>query len=255
MKDAAKGKFWYVVAWKSNRMGRNMLDAMINDTRLRDLDVRCLYTEKDKHYYYVCQKKRQEKACKKKNVRRDWIEQKIAEAVKQNIMQDEVIQWLVDGYDNFLKLHRKDSLLLATKEELEGVKKTINNVMSAIELGIITPTTKDRPVELEEDRRRLKATAAVERAALVDIPKDKIEFWLESFRDGDVTGKRYQAKLIDSFGQTVYLYDGDIRIAFNYFWKRNNVTVSLNEIGGLGSSDALAECSYKIPHRSATIKT
>lgn len=47
MKDAAKGKFQYVVAWKTNRMGRNMLDAMINDTRLRDLDVRCLYTEED----------------------------------------------------------------------------------------------------------------------------------------------------------------------------------------------------------------
>ena len=47
MKNAALGKFQYVVAWKSNRMGRNMLDAMMNDTRLRDLGVRCLYTEED----------------------------------------------------------------------------------------------------------------------------------------------------------------------------------------------------------------
>ena len=47
MRDAAKSKFQYVVAWKSNRMGRNMLDAMMNDARLRDMGVRCLYTEED----------------------------------------------------------------------------------------------------------------------------------------------------------------------------------------------------------------
>ena len=47
MRDAGKGKFQYVVAWKSNRMGRNMLDAMMNDSRLRDMGVRCLYTEED----------------------------------------------------------------------------------------------------------------------------------------------------------------------------------------------------------------
>jgi len=47
MKDATKGKFQYVIAWKSNRMGRNMLEAMINDARLRDLGIRTLYTEED----------------------------------------------------------------------------------------------------------------------------------------------------------------------------------------------------------------
>lgn len=201
---------------------------------------------KDKHYYYICQKKRLEKNCKKKTVRRDWIEQKIAEITKEYLMRDEVIQWLVDGYDNFLKLHRKDSMLLAAEEEMEGVKKAIKNVMAAIEQGIITPTTKDRLMELEDDRRRLEATIAVERAALVDIPKDKIQFWLESFRAGDVTDKKYQAKLIDSFVQAIYLYDGEMRAAFNYCGKKNSVTVSLDEVDGLGG-DASAESSYKIP--------
>ena len=47
MKDAEKGKFRYVVAWKSNRMGRNMLQAMMNESRLSELGVRVLYTEED----------------------------------------------------------------------------------------------------------------------------------------------------------------------------------------------------------------
>ena len=47
MKDAEKGKFQYVIAWKSNRMGRNMLNAMTNEARLQDLGIRVLYTEED----------------------------------------------------------------------------------------------------------------------------------------------------------------------------------------------------------------
>ena len=47
MKDAEKGGFKFVVAWKSNRIGRNMLQAMVNEERLSEVGVRCLYVEED----------------------------------------------------------------------------------------------------------------------------------------------------------------------------------------------------------------
>lgn len=47
MRDAEKGRFSCVIAWKSNRMGRNMLQAMVNEARLNDCGVRVLYTEED----------------------------------------------------------------------------------------------------------------------------------------------------------------------------------------------------------------
>lgn len=37
MADAAKGKFCYVLAWKSNRIGRNMLEALVNEARFQEL--------------------------------------------------------------------------------------------------------------------------------------------------------------------------------------------------------------------------
>ena len=199
-----------------------------------------------KHYYYQCQTKRKEKTCHKKAVRRDWIEQKIAEVVQKYIMRDDVIQWLVDGYDRFQSLNRKNSMLLAMEEELEDVNKSIKNVMAAIEQGIITPTTKERLIELEGDRHRLEASVAMERAAMVDIPKEKIHFWLESFRDGVVTDKKYQAKLIDSFVRAVYLYDNKLRIVFNFTKGRDDITIPFAEVDGLGSGSE-AESSYKLP--------
>lgn len=47
MRDAHDGSFDYVVAWKSNRMGRNMLQAMVNEAKLAELGIRCLYVEED----------------------------------------------------------------------------------------------------------------------------------------------------------------------------------------------------------------
>lgn len=47
LRDAPKGKFKYVIAWKSNRMGRNMLQAMLNEAKLQAAGVRCLYVEED----------------------------------------------------------------------------------------------------------------------------------------------------------------------------------------------------------------
>ena len=47
MKDAEAGKFQYVVAWKSNRIGRNMLQAMVNESKLDEMGVRVSYAEED----------------------------------------------------------------------------------------------------------------------------------------------------------------------------------------------------------------
>lgn len=47
MRDAHNGGFDYVIAWKSNRMGRNMMQAMVNEAKLADLGIRCLYVEED----------------------------------------------------------------------------------------------------------------------------------------------------------------------------------------------------------------
>ena len=208
----------------------------------------------DKHYYYACQKKRLEKSCDKKTVRKDWIERKIAEAVKENIMQDEVIEWIAGGYDQFLKLHRKDSALLAAEEELEGVRRSIKNLMAAIEQGIITPTTKERLLELEAEQHNLEATIAIERAALVDVPREHIEFWLDSFREGDVDDKRYQAKLIDHFVKAAYLYDNQLRIAFNYTGSKNTVTIDLAFMDGVDGDQTASMVRIVSPqdhHRGA----
>ena len=47
MQDASRGRFQYVLSWKSNRIGRNMVEALSNEVRLNELGIRILYVEED----------------------------------------------------------------------------------------------------------------------------------------------------------------------------------------------------------------
>ena len=47
MRDAEKGRFQFVIAWKSNRIGRNMLQAMMNEAKFNELGIRVLYAAED----------------------------------------------------------------------------------------------------------------------------------------------------------------------------------------------------------------
>lgn len=47
MRDAKKEQFDYIIAWKSNRIGRNMTQALTNMAKLAEYGVECLYVEED----------------------------------------------------------------------------------------------------------------------------------------------------------------------------------------------------------------
>jgi len=47
MNDAKTGDFSYVIAWKSNRMARNMLDSMQYDELLKTYGIKTIYVEED----------------------------------------------------------------------------------------------------------------------------------------------------------------------------------------------------------------
>jgi DNA invertase Pin-like site-specific DNA recombinase len=47
MRDAEKGEFSHIIAWKSSRLGRNMLQAMVNEEKLNELGIKVVYVEEN----------------------------------------------------------------------------------------------------------------------------------------------------------------------------------------------------------------
>ena len=138
------------------------------------------------------------------------------------------------------------------QEELAEVEKGIKNIVTAIEQGIFTTSTRERLLELEGEKQSLQASIAVTEATLEDVPRERIEFWLRSFRDGDAKRKEYQAKLIDSFVQAVYLYDDSIRIVCNYTGKNGEISVSLSDTNAVVNGE-MDVCSLTLSNESPKI--
>lgn len=197
------------------------------------------------HYYYVCQKHRTEKTCDKKNVRRDEIELQVAQAIKDYALKDDVIEWIADSTVAYNERKEAESKVGVLEDQLAGTERGIKNIMSAIEQGVITETTKSRLVELESERATIKAKIAAARADIVTIIRDDIISGLEMFRDGDVHDKKYQARLFDTFLVAVYVYDDDLRLVFSFSGNKNTIQIPIESAVNAVENNA-AECSFKL---------
>ena len=101
--------------------------------------------------------------------------------------------------------------------------------MQAIEQGIITKSTKQRLMELEEQRDQISAAIAREKIATPDIERDQIVYFLEKFKEGSLDDPDYRTKLVEAFVSSVYLWD-DGRIVINYNYTGENNQLTLRQI-------------------------
>lgn len=167
------------------------------------------------HYYYICQKRRKERACQKKNVRREQIEQSVGAAIKQQLLTDEVIEWMADQTMAYNEKQEQQFRLQALQSQLQENKTALTNLMKAIEMGIITETTKNRLVELEQQQGQIIAKIEVAKSEMVPIDREDLIALLHIYKDGDLSDKKYLASLFDAFLVRVDLYDDHLKIWFS----------------------------------------
>ena len=197
------------------------------------------------HYYYVCQKRRLEKTCDKKNVRRDDIELQVAQAIKDYCLRDEIIEWIADQTVAYNQRKEAESHIGILEDQLAEAKRGIKNILTAIEQGIITPSTKDRLQELEREQSKIEAKISAARADIVTVSRDDIISGLSMFKDGDVHDKKFQMRLFDTFLVAVYVYDDELKVVFSFSGDKNTVKIPL-ELPPEAVENNSAECSFKL---------
>lgn len=134
-----------------------------------------------------------------------------------------------------------ESHLSVFEDQLAEVNRSIKNVMSAIEKGIITETTKGRLMELEAERTAIEGKICAAKAAIVPTNRERLVEWLRSLREGDVHDKKYQAGLFDTFLVAAYLYDDNrVKIVFSFAGDKNTIEIPLEDV--IDSIDDEASC-------------
>lgn len=183
--------------------------------------------------YYKCVTQKRKHACDKKTVNKDTIENQVVKAVMNKIMDDELMEYLADSLYS-LQLS-EETRIPQLKEELVNTERGINNMLDAIQKGIILDSTKKRLSDLEERKKALEIELVQEQIRKPILTREQILFGITKFRNLDTSTQEGKRTLIESFVNAIYLYDTYALVTCNY--KDGTIRISFEEIE---SSDLLS---------------
>ncbi len=179
------------------------------------------------HRYYKCVSvKKKQTNCHKKSVKKDWIEDLVVSETMKMVMDDNAIEAIVAM---LMELQEQENVNLPLYErQLRETDQGIQNLLNAIQQGILTKSTKGRLEELEAAKEELETKIACEKLARPKISAEFMTFWLHRFRKLDVRQKSHRKMLIDTFINAIFLYDDKMVITFNY--KEGTDTITFDDL-------------------------
>lgn len=111
------------------------------------------------------------------------------------------------------------------EQQLRDVERGIENVLNAIQQGILTKSTKAR---LEEAKTDLEVRIANEKLAKPKISEEQFRHFLHKFQILDTSKPAHRQRLIDTFINRIYLCDDKLVITYNH--KDGAETIALDSV-------------------------
>ena len=169
-------------------------------------------------YYYTCMGRKNRKGCRKSNVRKDDLERLVIDTTISLLSENNMLNEIAD---KVLELHnlkeQENSFIVMLNQQRADAKKALNNIMKAIEAGIINETTKDRMNELENQihslDEKIKLEEFREKTKLTKV--DILKYLSEAI-------KQEPRMIINTLIQKIELYDDKMIIYYNYIDKNKN---------------------------------
>ena len=191
-----------------------------------------------KYRYYKCSGAKRKLGCHKKPLRKDWIEQVAVLLTVQTVLTDANIDRIADAI--LVMQEEEDTMTPALERQLQECEKGITNLLNAIQAGILTSSTKERLEQLETQREQLKCSILQARMERPKYTKEEIIQWISKYRYGNIDDADYRKEIIDTFLNSIYVYDD--RLVFTYNYKDGTETLTLKDIEAAFGSD-LKNCA------------
>ena len=204
---------------KVNQYGKRSLDVVYllrNKMKCgycgQSINAECGTSKNGKRkHYYKCFGRKRNSGCKKKMIQKDLLEKLVIEAIITTLSNHENKETLISAV---LKQQERriaqNSILKVLLREQKQVNNALENIVAAIEQGVITNTTTKRLKELETRLDDLERQILIERSKnAVRVPESAIrEYYDEALTLG-------AEQLIDYLIKDIVLYDDKIEIHFN----------------------------------------
>lgn len=159
------------------------------------------------YHYYSCGKRKRERSCDKKPLKKDFIEKIVVENAL-NLLTPENIDFLAETAANESKRDfEKNTNIPVLREEIKEVENSISNLIKVIEKGLASDAVVSRLEELEKEKAAKEKRLKEEEADYIILEKDHIVWWLDQFRNGDINDEEFCRRVIDLLVNSVTVYD------------------------------------------------
>ena len=190
------------------------------------------------YHYYKCSGAKRRLGCKKKAIKKHWIEETVVKLTVSKVLTDEAIDRIADAI--LVMQEQGDTMTPVLKQQLQQCEAEIRNVMKAIRQGIITETTKECLEDLETQRDSLKASILQLQLERRKFTKEEIVEWISKYKYGNINDLDYRKEIIDTFVNSVFVYEDKLVLTYNY--KDGTETLTLQEIESVLSSNLTSMC-------------
>ncbi len=175
------------------------------------------HTGKIYHYYKCFNRKKNKDQCNKSNITKEKLENLVFEATIEYVLKpqaiDKIASAVVEKFNS--SITKSDSLALLEKEQ-QQVQKSINGFLNAIAEGVVTKSTKERLLALEQQNDILEEKIALEKARQVQpLQYETVKAFLTYFARKKYQNDEEKNEFFNSFIYRVVLFDDCVYIFYN----------------------------------------
>ena len=197
---------------------------------------------KEFYQYYRCSGKKK-LGCDKKNISKQLIEDLVADILVNEVLTDDTINWIAMKAEEYQEKVEQSSELGVLEAEIKSVNNSINNLIKAMEQGIITASTKERLMQLEKEKEDLLRKISAARAKIVKIDKKEVISTLTAYKTGDINDIDFRRALFNLFIDAVYVYDDKLALMFTF---NNSDSLDIEGKDLKDKLDKLSESSFSV---------
>lgn len=165
------------------------------------------------YFYYNCNNHKKAR-CQAKPIHTDDLEKTVLQAIVTRLHSDQLVNDIVDQAMAIQARETNAHSIALLQDKIKDATRRRDNLVQALEMGIMSVTTQSRLQALETEIEALTAQLQTEKIKAPAISAEALRNFLLSFRRGDISDPGYAAILVKTFCHQVAVAADKIYIGF-----------------------------------------
>jgi len=139
------------------------------------------------HHYYICNSVKRKANCKKKTVRKEYIEDLVVNECRK-LLTDKNIDTIAKEVVAICEADFDDSMVKQMRSKVRELDSAIENLWKALESGQGADAIMERINQRTAERSKLEAQIMIDEKRQITLTLSEIKFFMQSLKKGNING-------------------------------------------------------------------